>query len=157
MILRAPSARRQNIRLVTQLAFESPVDIVCDPALVSQAIRCLIENALAFSARGSEVVVRGRIGANVRVLADRRGQCADDAQGDHPAPVRCPGSNPVKDCRRATAAATSAFPSAALLVEAHQGSLGINATSGTGNIAILALPASRIFGTGAAEPSAYTH
>lgn len=139
----AGAALRCGVALVPDLAFEGDPQVICDPALVGQAIRSLIGNAVAFSPRGNQVIVRARIGASSEFSmtvedsapalpkdAIRRIFCAPEAIGS-----RLPNLPAGRDV---------GLSISRILAEAHQGTLGISAAAGDGNIAILALPPARI-------------
>lgn len=149
----AAVAERRGVSIRTELSFEGPVELVCDPALVGQAIRSLVDNAVEFSVRGATVVVRAQVGENseLSVVVE---DSAPPLSKDEVRRLFNVGDAHSTTARPGIATRDTGLAVSRVLAEAHQGSFGINATAGGGNLAILALPASRVMRGGGNRPLA---
>lgn len=136
------SARRREIELVMRNAVARDVLCHADKALLGQAIKSIIENAIKLSSRGQKV----EIGADI----DDAGQFVFSALDAGPVLT----ATQIHSILRSSGAGWSGgganterdvgLTVSRLLVEAHGGQLELEPVSGEGTMASLVLPAARL-------------
>jgi signal transduction histidine kinase len=134
------AARRRNITLAFDDALPAPQLTRVDAVLLSNAISGIIDNAVKFSSRGSEVVIRlGMSGpAQLAVTVDdgvpsmSQGQI-DEILDSKPGPATRPEM--VQSC--------TALKMSRVLIEAHQGQMKMKA-SARGMTTAIVLPKERL-------------
>jgi signal transduction histidine kinase len=135
-------ARRRNIAIDVMNNLPAPLQMRVDSALLSQALKAVIENAVKFSTRGSNVTVTLYLNASrdlfIAIDDTSNGlsrSLVDDIMGTG---ATAPGAG-IDGVERATGLKMSR-----VLFEAHQGGLVVHSMTGEGTRVELRLPAARL-------------
>ncbi len=132
-----PQASRRDIRIVSDIRIEADAIISADRALLNQALRSIIENAVRLSPRGSEVRLSASFGDDGEMVVS-----IDDQGPPMPQDLLLE----VNGRPRAPAFSTQPVSSdvsikiAKILTEAHQGKLTIRSDESLGNVVRLTIP-----------------
>ena len=129
---------RRDISLKTNITIDPAAMILADRALLNQALRSMIDNAVRLSPRGGEVTLNAATSpdGNLTVTVSDRGppvpeELLNDVNG-HPRATRAiAGSQETRDV---------SIKIAKVLAEAHRGSLSISVDSAAGNLVRLEMP-----------------
>ena len=132
------NAQRRDVRIAANVAIASEVMILADRALLSQALRSILDNAIRLSPRGGEVQLVADIGADggLTVSVSDLGppmpdELLDDVNG---------GVKVQKTFARQQETRDVSVKIAKVLAEAHKGSLTIKSDTSGGNHVRLELP-----------------
>lgn len=153
--LREKAARR-GIELETRIAIPDDTQVMCDRALVNQAIRMLLDSSISYAPRRTSLAVDARIGADGAFSFSVH----DEAPSIPDATVReILATAPPRptDSNLPAAARNTSLTISRVLIEAHQGRMAINSTAGEGTLVRLMLQRERLGAAGdmpAARPSA---
>ncbi len=146
-----PKAERRDITLKAELNVPADLHIQADRALLSQALRGILDNAIRLSPRGGEVMLRASLSpeGTFRVAISDRGppipqHLLMDVNGQQGTQKNYLHNVETRDV---------SLQIAKILAEAHQGRLDAASDAVDGNVVCLDLPRERTARTGAA-PSA---
>jgi two-component system, sensor histidine kinase and response regulator len=136
-----PAALRRDIRILTECTIHDDASIYADRALLNQALRGIIDNAIRMSSPGSEIDVSGRLAPDGSLLFTVGDEGPAHAQeflreinGQKPTVARNSShqqSNAVS------------VKIAKVLVEAHKGQLSVTSDTMRGNEVRLTIPKSQ--------------
>ena len=133
-----PGADRREIRITPDFMIAEDVCVDADRALLSQALRSILDNAVRMSPRGAEIKVRAEIGGD--------GCLSISVSDNGPAMPQDLLHEVNGRPREAASFANQAVPNdvsikiAKILTEAHQGQLTIKSDALTGNVVRLSIP-----------------
>lgn len=138
-----PHADRRGIEIELRTPVSSDLLLHCDRALVSQAIKMLLESSVRFAPRNSVISIDTALdpqdGFSITV--------ADDAPSIPENAVReilnlAPAPRPEQ--QQTVMTRNTSLTISRVLAEAHDGKLALRSISGEGNVTRLTLPASRL-------------
>jgi two-component system, sensor histidine kinase and response regulator len=138
----ADAARRRQISLVVQSSLPVGLEIRGDSVLLAQALRGILENAVKFSKRASEIVLRLDKGDNghLSIEIDDQTPPLSATQIDEILGVKA-----LSVGRADTVALSTGLKMSRVLMEAHQGAMHLRST-GEGMLTELRLPRARVLG-----------
>ncbi len=126
------------------LRLSSPnTEVCCDRALLSRAIRKLIDNSLKFSPRGVEVLIGAaltRQGSLAIMVKDN----GPGVKNEHLESLTAPFAQLDMSLRRSREGLGLGLPLVKVIAAAHGGSFRIDSDPGAGARAIITIPASRV-------------
>jgi signal transduction histidine kinase len=146
-------AARRGVEIDARIAIPADRTILCDRSLMNQAFKMLLDSAITYSPRRTSISVDARIdatGAFSFTVADDGPALPDSMIREilAAAPARpMQSSAPV-------AARNTGLTISRVLVEAHQGRIALNSTSGEGTIVRLLLPRERLVAHAKPAPQA---
>lgn len=134
-------AHRRDVSLTADLAIPPDLKIKADRALLSQALRGILDNAIRMSPRGASVKVRASLDDTGRLVVaahDQGPPIAPELIAEIMAHTR---GRPVV---QPTEARDVSIKIARVLAEAHQGSMDIGIDDAGANVVRIELPAQRV-------------
>ena len=138
-----PKADRRRIEIDERVTIPDDIRMRCDRSLVSQALKSLMESAVALAPRHSAVTIDARMDAAQGFLF----AVGDSGPALPDKVVREILAGPRQHNSEDTSVAVTRntrLTMSRVLAEAHQGNLAIRSTQGEGTVARLSLPRSRI-------------
>lgn len=140
-----PKADRRGVEIELRNALDPDLVVKGDRSLLSQAFKMMIEGAVVASPRNSHIVVDARMdneGGLTFAIEDGAPAMADvvvrDILGTAPTTAK-----PVAQ-QQSTISRNTCLTIARVVIEAHEGRMALNSTTGEGTIVRLVLPRSRV-------------
>jgi CheY-like chemotaxis protein len=133
-----PLAQRRGIRIAADYAIAASMQITADRALLNQALRGVIENAIRMSQRDSEIIIRVELSADLGLNVT-----VSDKGPAHPLDFLLEVNGSIRTTPNFASAPPSSGVSikiAKVLVEAHKGNLTLKSDTMTGNVVQLTFP-----------------
>ncbi|MFM9941450.1 MAG: response regulator [Hyphomicrobiaceae bacterium] len=136
-------ADRRAVEIEARIAIPTEKLLRCDRSLINQALKMMLDSAISYAPRRSSITVDARLdvsGAFTFTVSDDGPSLPESTIREilATAPVRPADGNAM------AAARNTGLTISRVLVEAHQGRIAINSTSGEGTIVRLLIPSERL-------------